>query len=160
MYAIQGGKILTMDKGVIEGGQILVEGNLIKDVQTQQTAPQGYTVINAAGKYICPGFIDSHTHIGLEEEIYRVEGDDVNETSDPITPQLQALDGVNLMDLAFRDALRTSVIAGPHRRGQAVHRVVGQADGLVFIREVLARHQFRFSLKTYPDGITRFRIFF
>jgi len=109
MYAIQGGKILTMDKGVIEGGQILVEGNLIKDVQTQQTAPQGYTVINAAGKYICPGFIDSHTHIGLEEEIYRVEGDDVNETSDPITPQLQALDGVNLMDLAFRDALRGGV---------------------------------------------------
>ena len=36
----------------------------------------------------------------------------------------------------------------------------GQGIGLVFIREVLARHQFRFSLKTYPDGITRFRIFF
>ena len=71
--------------------------------------PEGSTVIDAQGKYICPGFIDSHTHIGLEEEIYRVEGDDVNETSDPITPQLQAVDGINFMDLAFVDALRGGV---------------------------------------------------
>ncbi len=110
MLAIKGGKILTMDKsGVINGGIILVEGQFIHKVGKTVKIPEGSTVIDAQGKYICPGFIDSHTHIGLEEEIYRVEGDDVNETSDPITPHLQAVDGINFMDLAFVDALRGGV---------------------------------------------------
>ena len=36
----------------------------------------------------------------------------------------------------------------------------GQGIGLIFIREVLMKHGCTFSLRTYPDGITRFRIFF
>ena len=36
----------------------------------------------------------------------------------------------------------------------------GQGIGLIFIREVLMKHGFSFSLRTYPDGITRFRIRF
>jgi imidazolonepropionase-like amidohydrolase len=110
MLAIKGGKILTMDEaGVIDNGVILVEGEFIQQVGKDISIPAGSTVIEAWGKYICPGFIDSHTHIGLEEEIYRVEGDDVNETSHPITPYLQAVDGINFMDLAFADALRGGV---------------------------------------------------
>ncbi|MEA4926082.1 MAG: amidohydrolase [Syntrophomonadaceae bacterium] len=110
MLAIKGGKILTIDKaGVINGGTVLIEGQFIHKVGQTVKIPEGATVIDAQGKYICPGFIDSHTHIGLEEEIYRIEGDDVNETSDPLTPQLQAADGINFMDLAFTDALRGGV---------------------------------------------------
>lgn len=110
MLAIKGGKIFTMDEaGVIDNGVILVEGEFIYQVGKDILIPEGSTVIEAWGKYICPGFIDSHTHIGLEEEIYRVEGDDVNETSHPITPYLQAVDGINFMDLAFTDALRGGV---------------------------------------------------
>jgi imidazolonepropionase-like amidohydrolase len=110
MLAIKGGKIFTMDEaGVIDNGVILVEGEFIHQVGKDILIPEGSTVIEAWGKYICPGFIDSHTHIGLEEEIYRVEGDDVNETSHPITPYLQAVDGINFMDLAFTDALRGGV---------------------------------------------------
>jgi imidazolonepropionase-like amidohydrolase len=110
MLAIKGGKILSMDEaGVIDNGVILIEGEFIHQVGKDLMIPKGSKIIEAWGKYICPGFIDSHTHIGLEEEIYRVEGDDVNETSDPITPYLQAVDGVNFMDLAFADALRGGV---------------------------------------------------
>lgn len=120
MYAIKGGKILTMDKaGIIENGLILVEGSRITAVSTEMEVPPGYTVINASGKYITPGFIDSHTHLGLEEEIYRVEGDDVNECTDPITPQLQAADGINFMDLAFTDALRGGVTRAMSMPGSA-----------------------------------------
>ena len=36
----------------------------------------------------------------------------------------------------------------------------GQGIGLIFIREVLMKHGYTFSLRTYPDGITRFRICF
>lgn len=110
MLAIKGGKILTMDKaGTINEGTILVDGATIRKVGKAVKIPVDATVIEARGKFITPGFIDSHTHIGLEEEIYRVEGDDVNETSDPITPFLQAVDGTNFLDLAFADALRGGI---------------------------------------------------
>ncbi len=109
MIAIKGGKVLTIEGGILNDGVILVEGEFIQAVGDSIDVPAGCTVIDARGKYVCPGFIDAHTHIGLEEEIYRIEGDDVNETSDPITPQLQAVDGINFMDLAFADALRGGV---------------------------------------------------
>ena len=110
MLAIKGGQILSMGKsGVINDGVILVEGQYIHKVGKKIQIPADCRLIQAQGKYICPGFIDAHTHIGLEEEIYRVEGDDVNEISHPVTPYLQAVDGINFMDLAFTDALQGGV---------------------------------------------------
>ncbi len=120
MYAIKGGKIFTMDDaGIIDNGIILVEGEHIKSVSREAAIPADCTIIEAGGKYITPGFIDSHTHLGLEEEIYQVEGDDVNESTDPITPQLQAADGINFMDLAFADALRGGVTRAMSMPGSA-----------------------------------------
>ena len=52
------------------------------------------------GKYILLGFIDGHTHIGLDEEIYRIEGDDVNEV-EISNSYFGAIDGINFFDLAF-----------------------------------------------------------
>ncbi|MZP29896.1 amidohydrolase family protein [Heliobacterium undosum] len=66
-------------------------------------------VIDARGKRVLPGFIDPHCHLGIVEEGAPVEGDDLNETSDPLTPHLQALDGINPVDPAFSDALRGGV---------------------------------------------------
>lgn len=110
MLAIKGGPILTMDQaGIIDNGVILIEGQRIHKVGKAIQIPEGCQVVEATGKYICPGLIDAHTHIGLEEEIYRIEGDDVNEISHPVTPYLQAADGINFMDLAFTDALRGGV---------------------------------------------------
>lgn len=135
MYAITGGKILTMDKtGVINKGTILVENNHIKEVGQDIKVPPGCSIIDAAGKYVTPGFIDAHTHIGLEEEIYSIEGDDVNETSDPVTPYLQALDGINLLDLAFTDALRGGVTRSMSMPGSA-NIIGGQA---VFLKHLAA----------------------
>lgn len=110
MLAIKGGKVITMtSKGTIDNAVVLIEGDSIQEIGSEITIPAGCEVVDAGGLYILPGFIDAHTHIGLEEEIYQVEGDDVNETSDPITPQLRALDGINFLDLAFKDALRGGV---------------------------------------------------
>jgi imidazolonepropionase-like amidohydrolase len=111
---------------VLEGGRILIAGQFIADVSQDDSIPEGCTVIDARGKYITPGFIDAHTHIGLEEEIYRVEGDDVNETTDPLTPQLRAVDGVNFFDLAFGDALRGGVTRAMSMPGSA-NIIGGQA---------------------------------
>ncbi|MEA1961303.1 MAG: amidohydrolase [Bacillota bacterium] len=120
MYAIKGKRIFTMDEaGIINNGIILVEGDTIRSVGADQPIPPGYTLIDASEDYVFPGFIDSHTHIGLEEEIYGEVGDDVNEATDPITPQLQALDGINLWDLAFTDALRGGVTRAMSMPGSA-----------------------------------------
>ncbi|MGS0765429.1 amidohydrolase [Syntrophomonas curvata] len=133
MIAIKGGRILTMgEAGSLDDGVILVEGGIIQAVGKDVVIPASCQTIDAGGKYICPGFIDGHTHIGLEEEIYRVEGDDVNETSDPLTPQLRALDGINFSDLAFADALRGGVTRSMCMPGSA-NIIGGQA---VFLKHL------------------------
>lgn len=133
MIAVRGGRILSMNEtGEIDNTVILIEGELIKTIGKDVEIPENCQLIDARGKYICPGFIDAHTHTGLEEEIYRVEGDDVNESTDPITPQMRALDGINFCDLAFEDALRGGVTRSMVMPGSA-NIIGGQA---VFLKHL------------------------
>ena len=136
MLVIKGGQVLTLDYDrIIENAVIIIDGPLIKAVGENLPLPEDCTVIDAAGKYVLPGFIDAHTHIGLDEEIYAVEGDDVNEISDPVTPELQALDGINLEDLAFADALSGGVTRSISLPGSA-NVIGGQA---VLLKHLAAR---------------------
>ncbi|MGE5390183.1 MAG: amidohydrolase [Deltaproteobacteria bacterium] len=135
MIAIKGGKIFTMgQKGIIDGGVILIDGDKITAAGKRVSIPDGCEIIDAGGCFITPGLIDAHTHIGLEEEIYRVEGDDVNEAVDPSTPQLRAVDGINFADIAFRDALRGGVTRTMSMPGSA-NILGGQA---VFLKHLAA----------------------
>lgn len=136
MLVIKGGKVLTLDyERIMENAVIIIDGPLIKAVGEDLPLPGDCTVIDAAGKYVLPGFIDAHTHIGLDEEIYAVEGDDVNEISDPVTPELQAIDGINLDDLAFADALSGGVTRSISLPGSA-NVIGGQA---VLLKHLAAR---------------------
>ncbi|MDY3617904.1 amidohydrolase [Agathobaculum sp.] len=65
--------------------------------------------VDGQGGYLLPGLIDVHSHLGLYEDGLGFEGADGNEDTDPITPQLRAIDGVNPMDQAFREALDAGV---------------------------------------------------
>ncbi len=119
MLALINGKIMTMAGPVYKGGSIVVKEEKIAALSPDSSpasAASDLQVIDVSGKYILPGFIDAHTHLGIYEEIYRIEGDDTNETSDPITPHLRALDAVNMEDVGFDDAVRggvTTVMTGP-----------------------------------------------
>ena len=76
----------------------------------------GAEVINALGLLVMPGLIEAHCHMGITEEKKGMEGDDCNETVDPVTPYLRAIDAINPMDAAFDDAVRagiTSAMIGP-----------------------------------------------
>ena len=97
-------------------GQMLVDAGKIIAIGETVDAPAGCEVIDAQGMLVCPGFIDAHTHIGLHEEAVRWEGADYNEMSNPVTPEMRAIDAINPLDEAFDTALRggvTTAVTGP-----------------------------------------------
>ncbi|MBN1683496.1 amidohydrolase family protein, partial [Candidatus Bathyarchaeota archaeon] len=111
MLAIKGGKFLTITKGVIDGGVILIEKGKIKDIGTDLKIPDDAKVINANRKIVMPGLIDAHCHIGISEELAGQAGSDYNEATDPITPQMRASDGIkaNADEMGITAALRTGI---------------------------------------------------
>ncbi|MBM6775351.1 amidohydrolase [Olsenella profusa] len=79
-------------------------------------APEGGEVVDAAGLEVYPGFVDAHTHIGLDGSGIGYEGRDYNEMNDICSPQLRGIDGVNPRDPSFaaaRTAGVTCVCTGP-----------------------------------------------
>jgi dihydropyrimidinase len=60
---IKGGEIVTADARMY--ADILVEGEMIRDIAPHLDAPAGFEVIDATGKLVFPGFIDPHVHIYL-----------------------------------------------------------------------------------------------
>ncbi len=133
MFAIKGGKIFTQNNNqIVNDGIILIVGDQIKAVGRDIDIPKDCKIYDMTGKYITPGLIDAHTHIGLDEEIYRIEGNDVNEIGSPTTPYLRAMDGVNFFDLAFADAVKGGVTRSLCMPGSA-NILGGQA---VFLRHL------------------------
>ena len=117
MLAIIGAKIFTMsDKGIIEKGLILVEKGKIKKITDKIDIPDKTDILDLSGKIIFPGIIDAHTHLGIGEDAVGWEGRDYNETTDPITPHLRAIDAINPHDDGLKEAYQngiTTVMTGP-----------------------------------------------
>ncbi|MCL6635809.1 MAG: amidohydrolase family protein, partial [Peptococcaceae bacterium] len=116
MIAVYGGKVYTMAGRVLERGTVVLEDGKIARVVEGVEKPRGYEWVDATGRVVLPGLIDAHSHLGIVEEIFREEGDDCNEITDPVTPHLRAIDAVNPADLGFRDALSggvTTVVVAP-----------------------------------------------
>jgi imidazolonepropionase-like amidohydrolase len=104
MKAIIGGTILPVTSKKIEDGVILIENGKIKSLGKKITVPKGAEIIPAKGKFVLPGLIDAHTHLGISEVGIRQEGEDNNEYPEPINPQLRAIDGINPQDKGFEYA--------------------------------------------------------
>lgn len=120
-YLICNAKVYTMAGTVYEDGFVLVRGGKIEQVGDMNKCPskletQDFKVVEAAEGYVFPGFIDAHCHVGMWEDGVGFEGDDGNESTDPATPQLRAIDGVYYADRAFTEAREggvTTVVTGP-----------------------------------------------
>ena len=116
MIAITNGKVVTITHGTTEPGTVLVEGGRIIAIGEDITIPEDAEVFDAAGKVVMPGLIDAHCHVGLWAEGVGWEHSDGNEMTDPITPQLRALDAVHPQDPAFAELVAagvTTVLTGP-----------------------------------------------
>lgn len=95
---------------------ILLAGGKIAGIGTDLTAPADAEIFDADGLDVYPGFVDAHTHIGLDGYGIGYEGCDYNEMNDIWTPQLRAIDGINPRDPSLaiaRKAGVTCVCTGP-----------------------------------------------
>ena len=97
-------------------GDFKIDKGVFTEVGTNLTANKGEDVQDLNGLFVFPGLVESHCHLGMEETAIRFEGDDVNEITDPITPNMRGIDGCNPMDETIESALKggvTTVAAGP-----------------------------------------------
>ncbi|MHA1592111.1 MAG: amidohydrolase [Candidatus Heimdallarchaeaceae archaeon] len=131
-FAIVKGKIITVNENeeIIENGTILIKDGKIEAI-TDGTAPipEGYEVIDAEGKTVLPGFIDTHTHQGLFDGSVGWAGFDGNEMTDPATAYVRALDAINPEDPGLVEARIGGVTT--IQTGPGSGNVIGGTDTII-----------------------------
>jgi imidazolonepropionase-like amidohydrolase len=110
--------VMTVTHGKIPNGSVYIKDGKIMAVGAEVNAPASATVIDAGGKYLTPGIIDSHSHIALDN--------DVNEATSPITPQMMMIDAFDYQDKAIYRALAGGVTTSLLLHGSA-NVIGGQA---------------------------------
>lgn len=114
MKVLKGGKIIPV-VGEEFVGDIAIDNGKIVAMGANLEYPEA-EVINVSGCTLVPGIVDAHCHIGMFEDGMGFEGDDGNEYSNPVTPELRAIDAINPYDRCFKEAVMggiTSVVTGP-----------------------------------------------
>jgi imidazolonepropionase-like amidohydrolase len=109
--AIVGGRVVPIAGAEIDGGTVLIENGKISAVGDSVAVPDGVRVVDAAGSWVLPGFIEAHGHVGVSEEAEGWAGQDTNEMTEPVTAHVRAIDAINPADLGFRDAISGGVLA-------------------------------------------------
>jgi imidazolonepropionase-like amidohydrolase len=102
-YAIKAGKILTVTKGTIDHGIILIEDGVIKSVgkAADVDIPKGYKVIDASDKWVMPGMVEIHSHMAGEGGL--------NDMVVPTNPGLQIADVIDPEDRSIPEAVASGV---------------------------------------------------
>ena len=121
MLIIKNGIVNTITNG-IKKTNILIDNKKIINIEDDLEAlkaGEDVEVIDAEGKFVFPGFIDAHTHLGLWEDGMGFEGADGNEETDPITPHLNVIDGINPMDRTFKEAYQGGITSACVTPGSA-----------------------------------------
>lgn len=113
---IRSGLVFLAEKNGFFKCDVRVSEGKISEIGENLKVEQGDEIVEAEGRYVLPGFIDAHCHIGIGEEGIGWEGSDYNEMTTPITPALRAIDAINPRNISFTEALRggvTTVCTGP-----------------------------------------------
>jgi len=114
MLLLKSGRIHPMS-GAAFFGDVLIQDEKIRALGKDLCA-DGAELVDVSGLSVFPGFIDAHCHVGMWGDGMRDEDGDGNEATDPVTPQLRAIDGLNPFDPCFREAREagvTAVVTGP-----------------------------------------------
>ena len=115
---IRNATVMTVTHGNILNGSVYIKDGKIVAFGANVSAPASATVIDAGGKYLTPGIIDSHSHIALDN--------DVNEATSPVTPHMMMIDAFDYQDKAIYRALAGGVTTSLLLHGSA-NVIGGQA---------------------------------
>ena len=115
---IKNAAVMTVTHGNIKNGSIYIQNGKIAAVGEHVSAPAGTAVMDAGGKYLTPGIVDSHSHIALDS--------DINEATSPITPHMLMKDAFDYQDKAIYRALAGGVTTSLLLHGSA-NMIGGQA---------------------------------
>ena len=97
-------------------GDFRVDKGVFTEVGKDLQSNEDDFVQDLSGLYVFPGLIDAHSHLGMVCSSIGFEGEDGNEVTDPVTPNIRGIDGCNPMDETIKEALKsgvTTVAAGP-----------------------------------------------
>jgi imidazolonepropionase-like amidohydrolase len=108
---------------------ILINEGIIIDCGNNLPAVAGDKIIDCSHGYLLPGFIDVHTHLGLYDEGTGWAGNDANETIEPMSPHVRAIDGVYPLDPAFGDAIKYGITTAHVMPGSA--NVIGGTTSVI-----------------------------
>ncbi len=147
MKVIKNARLYTMDSIHDEIGFVAIKDKKIEAIGCHFDAQkyQDYEIIDAKKQIVTPGLVEPHCHIGVMEEGIQFEGNDTNEITNPIYPELRGIDSFYPNDTAFRYAMNagvTTVVSGP---GSAniiggtfdAYKTIGKtADEMVFKRDL------------------------
>lgn len=116
VLAITGGYVVPVGSPPIENGTVLIVNGVITAVGPAVSVPADARIVDATGRWVLPGFIESHGHVGIHEESNGPAGNDTNEMTNPNMAAARAIDAIDIEDEGFRDALSggiTSVVVKP-----------------------------------------------
>ena len=108
MLLLKNGKIFTMADSQVIYGDILINDGKIVDINSSINEPKA-EIIDVSNHIVTPGFIDGHCHLGIVESGVGAVGNDMDEKSNTISPQLIVENGINTMDSSFEDAVKVGV---------------------------------------------------
>lgn len=111
---IKGGTVLTITNGDLENTDVLIRGGKVAEIGQNLEAPSDVRVIDATGKFVMPGIIDSHSHMGIDRGI--------NEGSRSVVPEVRIADVIKHDDPSFFTALAGGITT--------IHTMHGSANSI------------------------------
>ena len=108
---IRNATVLTATDKEIAHGDVLMQGGKITAVGTHLAAPAGGVVVDGKGKFVTPGIIDIHSHLGVYPSPSNEATSDGNEATRPTTPDVRSENSVWPEDPGFTRALAGGVTA-------------------------------------------------
>ena len=148
---LKGGTVLTITKEKIENGTVVIQKGKITAFGKDIKIPAGIKVIDVTGKYVMPGLIDSHTHIALT---------DINEATNPVTPQIWMWEALEPGSDSIRKTLAGGVTTVKTMHGSA--NVIGGVNVTIKLKynspveEMIVkgvRHQLKMALGENPKRV-------
>ena len=113
-FALIDAHVVPVTSEPFDGAVIVTDGTITAMGTDLDTS--GVETISLGGRWLVPGFVEAHGHVGIDEESHGWAGQDFNEAGEQVGPRFRAIDGIHPNDEGFRDALSggvTTIVVKP-----------------------------------------------